>query len=777
MRFVRRVILALCLFVVLAGLLGVLAFRRGVPPEEGQLKIPGLTAEVQIDFDERGIPIVRAENEADLAAAVGFLHARDRPVQLHVSRLAAKGRLAEKLGAGLLGFDLQLRGYDFERVARESMERSSPRSRAWLENYVRGVNAWFASDQRKASLLARVMGPLEPWEPSDPLLIAGLMALRLDGPGDADWWRLDVLRTLGPEALSDLASGARIELDPALLDWLVSNEPEDAGSPMKAALDTSAGDRLGGGSNAFAIGADRTAAGIPILGSDPHLGLNLPGTWYGVVLECPEYQASGMTLPGLPCVVIGRGEHRAFGVTYGQLDVDDLFIEAFDAQTGSVKRGDRWKPLERRTEVFHVRFGHSREVELLRSDLGPFTEPSPGRPAVSHVWTALEPSDPLRLFLELGSSPDWSECAAALEHFAGPCQNLIVAESSGELRHVVIGKLPLRRSGQGLLPTGFATGTWEGWLPEGDRPQRIAGPEGFLVSANDDVLGDQTPVAGRFAHPSRRDQLSRRIAAVRDWTTSGAAELALDVGSPFFDALLAAAGERLGGGELRARLGLASGASRVRGAEAGILREFASALWDELGRAQFAAAGLAQPGERRRDRLLLAILEGSAQADWSGLAGEEDPEGQLRERLERAIARTRAVVAQHRADEIDLRPLWEIESALGSLPGLGPFLGPDLPESELRADGHWSSPLAVWMVGADSEARASGGASMRLIAEPGDSNELLWTMPGGQSEHPRSPHAFDGFAGWLSGELAAPGAGSATASDRKRSIWKLIPGP
>ncbi len=770
-------LLALALFVVIAGMLGVLAFRQGVPPAGGQLEIPGLTAKVQIDFDERGIPVVRAENEADLAAAIGFLHARDRPVQLHVSKLAATGRLAEKLGSGLLGFDLRLRSYDLDRVARESLELSSPRSRAWLEGYVRGVNAWFGSDQRKPSLLARVMGPLEPWEPSDPLLIAGLMALRLDGPSDADWWRLDVLRTLGPKALSDLADGAPIELDPALREWLVANEPEDAGSPVEAAPDASFADRLGGGSNAFAIGADRTAAGIPILGSDPHLGLGLPGTWYGVILDCPEYQASGMTLPGLPCVVIGRGEHRAFGVTYGQLDVDDLFVETYDAETGSVRRAGAWQPLERRTEVFHVRFGKSREVELLRSDLGPFSQPSSGRPAVSLAWTALEPSDPLRLFLELGSSPDWSGCAAALEHFAGPCQNLIVAESSGELRHVVIGKLPLRRSGQGLLPTGLATGAWEGWLPERDRPERRAGPEGYLVSANDDVLGDRTPVAGRFAHPSRRDQLSRRIAAASDWTPSGAAELALDVGSPFFDALLAAAQERLGGEELRVRLGLADGTSRVRGAQADVLREFSAALWDELGRARFAAAGLVPPSERRRDRLVLAILEGTAQADWSGLAGEEDPQGRLRERLERAVARARAVADQHRARRIDLRPSWAIESSLRSIPGLGPLLGPGLPDAELRADGHWSSPLAVWLEGSGSEARATGGASMRLIAEPGGSKELWWTMPGGQSEHPRSSHAFDQFEGWLSGELATPGAGLATANDGGRATWKLVPEP
>ena len=80
-----------------------------VPPNNQTLRIPGLSAPVDISFDDNGVPRIRAANEQDAATALGFVHARDRMFQMDLMRRAASGRLSEIAGSAALGIDKQMR--------------------------------------------------------------------------------------------------------------------------------------------------------------------------------------------------------------------------------------------------------------------------------------------------------------------------------------------------------------------------------------------------------------------------------------------------------------------------------------------------------------------------------------------------------------------------------------------------------------------------------------------------------------------------------------------
>ena len=88
------------------------------------------------------------------------------------------------------------------------------------------------------------------------------------------------------------------------------------------------------GSNAWAISGARSATGKPILANDPHLDFAIPSTWYMVHLRAPGLDVTGVSLPGVPAVIIGHNDRIAWGMTNLQFDVQDLYREQIDPQTG-----------------------------------------------------------------------------------------------------------------------------------------------------------------------------------------------------------------------------------------------------------------------------------------------------------------------------------------------------------------------------------------------------------------------------------------------------------
>src|SRR5215218_7709979 len=126
-----------------------LATSGHTAPQQNAIQIKGIKDRITIHRDEPGIPYVEAQNDEDLYFGQGYATAADRLWQMDLFRRTARGELAEILGAGpgniAIDQDKLHRTYGFAQAAEAEWANASPRARAVLEAYARGVNAYVAT--------------------------------------------------------------------------------------------------------------------------------------------------------------------------------------------------------------------------------------------------------------------------------------------------------------------------------------------------------------------------------------------------------------------------------------------------------------------------------------------------------------------------------------------------------------------------------------------------------------------------------------------------------
>ncbi|MCI0371318.1 MAG: penicillin acylase family protein, partial [candidate division NC10 bacterium] len=337
--------------------------RLPVPP--GPLSLPGQRAPVRLFRDARGVPTIEARDPGDLFRALGYVTASERLFQMDLYRRVACGRLAEILGPGegtpearslplpgevFLQMDLLHRALGLEGAAVAEVSEASAETRDALGAYAAGVNAWLADVEARRAW--PVEGALlgytpEPWRPADSVAVGRLVA-----------WRLSIALR------AELALGeiALLRKGPPLLPSSPAWGPTLTGPPPArlpgpgTALDGFGWGAGWVGSNAWVVAGARTASRKPILATDPHLPLGLPGIWLPVCLKGGPYRVAGVSLPGAPGVVIGRTPSLAWGMTAVLPDDVDLYRETLSpGPPVAARRGQGWEPLEVEEVAVQVR--------------------------------------------------------------------------------------------------------------------------------------------------------------------------------------------------------------------------------------------------------------------------------------------------------------------------------------------------------------------------------------------------------------------------------------
>ncbi len=510
----------------LVGLLGVLVLAAiavvgGVvwltlPGGDTNLQIAGLSAPVDISLDGDGVPRIHAQTERDAAAALGFLHARERLFQMDLMRRAARGELSEIVGPATLRLDRMARLLGVRQRAEADLAALDPDTRAMLESYATGVNAWLSAHGRLSALEFVVLGAPRPWQAADCLLWAKTMGLYLSGNWQQELARLQLSAHLSPaqiDALWPAQPMARVDArlhpgEAAALARLAEALPR---FPEPFTLPASA-------SNEWAVDGAHSATGKPLLAGDPHLAFGLPGVWYLARIDLPNGVRAGATAPGVPFLVIGHNEKIAWTFTTTGADVQDLFRETPAADGYLTEQGPRL--FASRIETIHVR-GHADETMTVReTHHGPLISDLTGRdgPMLSLAMANLAPGDTAADgLLALNRASNVAEAGAAAARITSPVQNLLVADAS-TIGSFVTGRVPLRRSGDGATVARGDDGSqdWIGWAQGEALPHLVAPASGRLVNANERIAPADFP--SPLGTTWFSDTRARRIRAMLDAT-------------------------------------------------------------------------------------------------------------------------------------------------------------------------------------------------------------------------------------------------------------------
>src|SRR5436305_1681557 len=470
-------------------------FRRPLPRTRGEMTVRGLEGRIEIARDRWGMPVIRAQSAPDLWFGQGFCHGQDRLWQCDIHRRFASGRVSEIAGEAGLAVDKLMRTLGIYRVSLQEEAELDAELRPLLDAFCAGLNeaARIAPAPPAEFQLLRL--EFEPWRPADTLAGGKLLSFGLSTNWERELLRADLVRELGEERAVRLdptypkgnpvvlQPGQGFEGDGLDLAEQIGRVREQIGLAAAAS-----------GSNNWAVSAARSVTGAPLIAGDPHLSPGMPGLWHESSLELGGRTCRGATIPGLPGISLGQNDDVAWTFTNVLADVEDLFVERIEDESYEF-RGER-RPLEVIEELITVRGrDHPVRQEVRITHHGPIVNEALGaddQQPLALRWAALDEPSISRAHtgvLEPRSGPELVELLGSVTM---PVSNLVWADRHGSIGYKMIGRIPKRKGDCPDLPKPGWTGEfeWEGWIPYDELPEGVDPEEGFIVTANNRIVGD-----------------------------------------------------------------------------------------------------------------------------------------------------------------------------------------------------------------------------------------------------------------------------------------------
>jgi penicillin G amidase len=583
--------------VPLGAMIGLSLAHAGTQPpgqvKDDSLALPGLQGPARIVRDVDGMPHIQAFNEHDALFLQGWVQAQDRLFQIDVLRRQASGTLAELVGMAALTSDVELRTIGLARAAERSLAAVSPATKAGLQAYADGVNAWVARNPLPLQYAGLQVTKFKPWTPLDSAIIAKALAFSLSFDIDTGP-TLDYqayVAKLGPQGAYAMFFGdvfRSAPFDPA------SSVPDATGAtPFASSLKTAAPAKASGkstaagaapafatpqfdagvvrglrdlrrryesvpflkntltrteqqiGSNEWAVSGAKTKDGRPLVANDPHLGLDLPATFYQLHLVTKQdgLDTIGSSVTGTPWVVLGQNRYVTWGETTTGFDVTDTYLEQLmpDATSPSGLSSVYMGNLEHVIPVpvtFKVNLRNGLQdgadtvvtvpagngvpavvLTIPRRNNGPVIADLGGGQVISVQYTGFSGTRELDTFRLLNRARNVDEFKTALQYFDAGSQNFIYGDIDGNIGYFTTSEVPLRED----LQTGTVNGSppWfvrsglggNEWLrdpnpdkynatgylslPFSELPQTVNPKNGFVVNANNDTAGttlDNNPI-------------------------------------------------------------------------------------------------------------------------------------------------------------------------------------------------------------------------------------------------------------------------------------------
>ncbi|MBK8012170.1 MAG: penicillin acylase family protein [Deltaproteobacteria bacterium] len=550
--------------------------------------IPGLTQDVRATFDDEGVLHLTCATDEDCFAAEGYFHAAQRFGQMDLNRRFAQGRLAEILGALALDQDYSTRQFiatrTGDRIEDALWAAADEKTKAIFEAYATGVNAWIedlkngANEAQLTDEWKAYASRIEPWSAHDSISVILSLVTELTNFASSEIYLGQIFSQLPPDVAFDVF-GVRPAFASAVLTDFPSDRSRRGHSPINAKNRAAAAELRAAqvrlrtlsdvltrgreflapvakpvdqsrGSNNWIVAASRTADGHAIMANDPHLELSNPSIWYLASLDAKTagtgtVHIAGVSMPGLPGILLGQNEDIAWGATVTYFDATDVYVETLNAAGDAVIFNGHEVPIVRRDFTFKLPNGQteSRSFEYVPHHGPVVSKSEAARVAVSVRWTGQDMTTDLNLLAGLFRAKDLSEAKAAISHGTNVGQNFIVATRGGETGWFPYNRIPTRPWASMAVPTwlplpGDGSAEWGEWVPYSELPQAENPAAGYLATANNDMTGaladgdpsnDGQPVwQGFTADGIRHQRIVDRLAESAEQTIATAQALQAD---------------------------------------------------------------------------------------------------------------------------------------------------------------------------------------------------------------------------------------------------------
>ena len=736
--------------------------KSAIPNLTGTIHLKGLEGTVKVFRDKYGIPRIKAESELDAFFAQGFATAQDRLWHMEYDRRRGSGRWAEAVGQQGVAQDTLMRKFRLTASAKGDYQVMDPHTKSVFDAYASGVNAFIEKgDALPIEYQITGLEP-EPWQPWDGLIAYKVRHIFM-GVFESKVWRARMVRDMGPKAAGRLFPGVEPGYLMILPPGSTSPGPLDEGLKELAegASDLNYLSEMDSGSNSWVLGGAETSTGKPILAGDSHRALDTPNSYYQNQVACHAFDVVGLSFPGVPGFPhFGHNGRVSWSVTHTAADYQDLYIEQFE--NGKYLFKDRWLNAETYDETIKVRGGSDIHTTVTETRHGPVISGDPAKGSgLAFKYTATEkPSTWPKILWQMLRADGSRELVDTMREWVDPCNNLLFADTHGDMGYLCRGRIPIRSKVNGWLPVPGWTGEheWEGYIPFEELPISINPPEGYIATANNRPVGDDYPhyIAIDFTPEFRVKRVTHGLKSLDRPTAEDMARVhAQRVSIPALayqgvlknveplDERSETAKARLldWNGEMDAGLVQPTIYSAMRDAllkevfDANLTQELAHDAWHPSDR------GLGSFSTRLKARLVTMI----GQDDCSLL-----PKGDTWSTVTaRALSNSVASLSEKLGHDMDqwqwgkvhlARPKHNLSSAF---PDLAKLLDP--PAIPTSGDG--DTPLQGGY-SSSTLATVTSLSVARYSYDPSDWENSLWAVPLGSSGHPGSPHYADQSEIW-----------------------------
>jgi penicillin amidase len=521
----KRSLIVLAVLIVFIAGGGAWYVHSKQPVRTGDMPLAHLQAPVTVRYDERGVPHIKAGNEADMYRALGYVHAQDRLFQMEMLRRLARGELAEVLGPKLVSTDRLFRSLRIREHADAYVAQQDKTTPQWtaLQAYLDGVNQ-YQSTHASPIEFDVLWIKARPFTAEDTLSIGGYLAYSFAAAFRTEPLLTYVRDQLGPDYLNVFDLGwqpnGALGQAPALgdRDWKSLN---DLALLSEQALEK-AGLPQFEGSNAWAVSGSRTKSGKPLLAGDPHIRFSVPSVWYEAQLSAPGFELYGHFQALNPFALLGHNMDFGWSLTMFQNDDIDLIAEKVNPDNpNQVWYHGAWVDMTSRDEHISVKDGSSVTLTLRQSPHGPIINDALGSNAgtapIAMWWSFLASENPiLQGFYEANRADTLDKIRSAAEKIQSPGLNVVWANAKGDIGWWAAAQLPKRPAGVNpafILDGSTGQADKDGFYPFSANPQEENPARGYIVSANfQPVSPTGMEIPGYYNLAERGQQLDRQLA-------------------------------------------------------------------------------------------------------------------------------------------------------------------------------------------------------------------------------------------------------------------------